>query len=38
MNSNVHFVSDFNARELHQGGIEDDPLEFPTLVMVFVMT
>ena len=26
MNSNVHFVSDFNARELHQGGVEDDPL------------
>ena len=26
VNGNVHFVSDFNARELHQGAVEDDPL------------
>jgi hypothetical protein len=26
VNGDVHFVSDFNARELHQSGIEDDPL------------
>jgi hypothetical protein len=26
VNGDVHFVSDFNAREIHQSGIEDDPL------------
>ncbi len=26
MNGDVHLVSDFNARELHQSSIEDDPL------------
>ena len=26
MNGDIHFVSDFNAREIHQSGIEDDPL------------
>ena len=37
MNRDIHFVSDFNVREIHQSGIEDNPREFPTLVMVFVM-
>jgi hypothetical protein len=26
VNGDVYFVSDFNAREIHQSGIEDDPL------------
>jgi hypothetical protein len=26
VNGDVYFVSDFNARELHQSSIEDDPL------------
>ena len=26
VDGNVHFVSDFNAREIHQGSIKDDPL------------
>ena len=26
MNGNVHFVSNFDTREVHQSGVEDDPL------------
>jgi len=37
MNRHVDLVASLQARQVQQGGVEDDPLRVPTLVIVLTM-